>query len=203
MEITTYKILANKSEGIYKEKGSKFIAIAQPVLSEEEVKIRLEEIRKAYHDARHHCFAYRLGFEGEVYRVNDDGEPSGSAGLPIYGQIRSAELTNVLIVVVRYFGGTKLGVSGLIRAYKTSAKEAVDNNKILNRKIKHRYNLKFEYPLMNEVMSFVKNHDLEISKQQFELDCELEVLVGVKEVKKIEKKLKNINGLVVKYLNKI
>jgi len=188
MEKTTYNILAQSSEGLYKEKGSKFIAVAHPVSSEDDIKEKLELVRKKYHTARHHCYAYRLGFEGADYRVNDDGEPSGSAGLPIHGQLRSADITNVLIVVVRYFGGTKLGVSGLIRAYKTAAKEAIDNNKVITMTIKDLYELKFEYPLMNSVMSFIKKYDLEIAKQEFELSCKIEVLINISESKKLFKK---------------
>jgi len=203
MNITSYKVITKRSEGIYKEKGSKFIAIASAVYSLGDINIVLDEIRKEYYDARHHCYAYRMGFEGEEYRVNDDGEPSGSAGLPILGQMRSFNITNVLIVVVRYFGGTKLGVSGLIRAYKTSAREAIENNRILEKKIYDVYELKYEYPLMNVVMSFVKNNSLKIVKQEFELSCKLEVLINIAESKKIEKKLKIINGLAVNYLNRI
>ena len=127
----TYKTIYEVSEGNIKEKGSKFIAIAIPVISEEEIKSKLDELRKEYYDARHHCYAYRLGFEKLVYRYNDDGEPSGTAGRPIYGQIVSKDLTDVLVVVIRYFGGTKLGVSGLINAYKTASKEALNNQRLL------------------------------------------------------------------------
>lgn len=123
----TYKTIASPSEGVFKDRGSKFIAKAFPVKTEDDIKIHLETLRKDYYDARHHCYAYQLGFDKSAYRINDDGEPSGTAGKPIFGQINSHDLTNILIVVIRYFGGTKLGVSGLINAYRTASKESISN----------------------------------------------------------------------------
>src|SRR6056297_2588024 len=155
-EITSYKTIKSKGEGLFKDKGSKFIALAIPVETEEEVKSALEEVRNAYHDARHHCYAYRLGPLMDIYRANDDGEPSSSAGKPILGQIRSYELTNILIVVIRYFGGIKLGVGGLIQAYKTAAEEAIRNAKIIEKKLHDIYRVSFEYSEINEVMRILK-----------------------------------------------
>ncbi len=172
-----YHTIQSPAEGFYKEKGSKFIAHAYPVTEEAQIKAQLEALRKQYHDARHHCYAYILGYQQENYRANDDGEPNNSAGNPILGQIRSKNLTNVLVVVVRYFGGTKLGVSGLIQAYKTAAAEALEQAKILEEQIQDRLILRFTYPQMNDVMRLVKEMDLEITQQKMELDCEMQILV--------------------------
>ena len=152
----TYKTILSQSEGIYREKGSKFIATAIPIQKEQQIKEEINNIAKRYHDARHNCFAYRLGFDGSIQRYNDDGEPSGTAGRPIMGQILSNELTNILIVVTRYFGGTKLGVSGLIQAYKISSKEAIENSTIINCFVKEVYELKFDYSQMSPVMNKLK-----------------------------------------------
>lgn len=172
-----YNTIATESTGIYKEKGSKFMAFAYPVETVEEIKDRLDQLRRDYHDARHHCYAYRLGYEMDVYRVNDDGEPSSTAGKPILGQMLSNELTNILIVVIRYFGGTKLGVSGLIKAYRTAASEAIMANKIITKKVKDYFRVKFPYDAMNEVMRIIKDENLDASNQVFELSCMLEIAV--------------------------
>lgn len=172
-----YNTIATESTGIYKEKGSKFMAFAYPVETVEEIKDRLDQLRRDYHDARHHCYAYRLGYEMDVYRVNDDGEPSSTAGKPILGQMLSNELTNILIVVIRYFGGTKLGVSGLINAYRTAASEAIMANKIITKKVKDYFRVKFPYDAMNEVMRIIKDENLDASNQVFELSCMLEIAV--------------------------
>lgn len=181
--IDSFQTIANRSEGFYKEKGSKFIGIAIPVESEEEVKEKLEEIKKEYYDARHHCYAYILGKKGEQFRANDDGEPNHSAGDPILGQIKSKELTNTLVVVVRYFGGTKLGVSGLITAYKTAALEALEINKIISVDITDTVEFKFAYPQMNDVMKLIKDFDLKIKDQVFEMECQIkaEAIVSLTE----------------------
>ncbi|SFG08999.1 uncharacterized protein, YigZ family [Algoriphagus hitonicola] len=168
----SYRTLAHTSSGLYKDKSSKFHYFAFPVKTEEEIKTHLGELRKTFYNARHHCFAWILGKDGENYRANDDGEPNHSAGDPILGQIRSHQLTNVLIVVVRYFGGTKLGISGLIQAYKTSAALAIEANEIIEEQVKSVIKIKFPYPQMNEVMKLVKNLDLEILNQEMHLDCE-------------------------------
>lgn len=170
----TYLTIAAPSEGLYKEKGSKFLAFAYPVVNEEEIKTHVERIRKEYFDARHHCYAYILGAHKDAYRINDDGEPSGTAGKPIHGQLLSTNLTNVLVVVVRYFGGIKLGVSGLINAYKTAARDALDQATVIEKTIDLCYRVHFEYPLMNDVMRILKEYNVAPRNQKFELDCELD-----------------------------
>ncbi len=173
----TYRTLAAPSEGLYKEKGSKFLAFAYPVRTTDEVKAHLDELRKQYFDARHHCYAYILGPNKDAYRANDDGEPSGTGGRPIHGQLLSADLTDTLIVVVRYFGGILLGASGLANAYKTAARDAIDHAQIIEKTIDVRYRLHFEYALMNDVMRIIKDFDLKPENQHFDLDCTLELSV--------------------------
>ncbi|WP_338219718.1 IMPACT family protein [Algoriphagus sp. oki45] len=179
----SYLTFARESEGLYKDRGSKFHFFGFPVQSEEEIKIKLSELKKVYFDASHHCYAWILGKEGIHFRANDDGEPNHSAGDPILGQIRSHKLTNVLIVVVRYFGGTKLGVSGLIQAYKTSAQMAIESNEIVSQFLQKQVRLKFPYEAMNEVMKMVKSLDLSIIEQEMHLNCEivLKFRAGLKE----------------------
>lgn len=170
----TYRTIASPAEGIYKEKGSKFLAFAFPVQNQAEVKEHLESIRKEYFDARHHCYAYILGPYKDAFRVNDDGEPSGTGGKPIHGQLLSFDLTNTLIIVVRYFGGIKLGVSGLINAYRTAARDALDHAVIEERTIDHHYRVCYEYPMMNQVMRLLKEYDTLPRNLQFSMDCSLE-----------------------------
>ena len=189
-----YKTIQSKSEGLYKEKGSKFIAFAYPMSSEEAIKTEIAELRKRYHDARHHCFAWRLGADLERYRVNDDGEPSGSAGKPIYGQIQSRELTDVLVVVIRYFGGTLLGVGGLINAYRSAASDALDQSGIVEMKVTSRLKLEFGYSQMNSVMKVIKDFQLEFEDQQFDLDCSLTIKVWKRNEFQVVKKLSIIDG---------
>ncbi|MBN7815431.1 IMPACT family protein [Algoriphagus pacificus] len=178
----TYLTLSKTTEGLYKDRSSKFFYFSFPVKTEDEIKEKLSELRKTYYDARHHCYAYILGKEGDVFRAVDDGEPNHSAGDPILGQIRSNNLTNTLIVVVRYFGGTKLGMSGLIQAYKTSAALAIEENEIVEEKVLETVKIQFEYPAMNEVMKLVKSMDLTILDQEMELACkmDLEFRMGIK-----------------------
>jgi uncharacterized YigZ family protein len=166
-----------------KERNSKFYFFAFPVQSEDEIKSHLAKLLKTYFDARHHCFAWVLGKEGTHFRAFDDGEPNHSAGDPILGQIRSKNLTNILIVVVRYFGGTKLGMSGLIQAYKTAAALAISDSEIIEKQVKSSVEIRFPYASMNEVMKLVKTHDIEISFQEMDLDCkmQLEFREGIKE----------------------
>lgn len=173
----TYKTIRYASQGVYKEKGSKFLAFAYPIATEAEAKAHLEELRKLYFDARHHCYAYILGADKAAYRINDDGEPSSTAGKPIYGQLLSHDLTNIIIVVVRYFGGIKLGVPGLINAYRTAAKDAIDNAIIIEKNITEVYNLQFTYEQMNSVMKILKDEELPQCNQKFELDCSLDFSV--------------------------
>ncbi len=191
----SYLTLARSSEGFYKEKGSKFISLAYKVYDEEEVKSILLSLRKQYHDARHHCYAYILGQDQTNYRANDDGEPNHSAGDPILGQIRSHNLTNVLIVVIRYFGGTKLGVGGLISAYKTAAAEAIASNEIIEEIVFEKITVDFEYPAMNEIMRVIKDYDLTIIEQDFGIKCHITVKVRAALVEEVNAKLHvAING---------
>ena len=173
----TYRTIAAPAEGLYKEKGSKFLSFAYPVRTTDEVKEHLEALRKDYFDARHHCYAYVLGPNKDAWRANDDGEPSGTGGRPIYGQLLSADLTDTLIVVVRYFGGILLGASGLANAYKTAARDAIDHAQIIEKTIDVRYRLHFEYALMNDVMRIIKDFNLKPENQHFDLDCTLELSV--------------------------
>lgn len=173
----TYKTIAAPSEGLYREKGSKFLAFAYPVRTQEEIKAHLDRLRKEYFDARHHCYAYILGPRKDAFRANDDGEPSGTGGRPIHGQLMSADLTDTLIVVVRYFGGILLGASGLANAYKAAARDAIDHATIVEKTIDCRYRLSFKYETMNDVMRILKDFDLKPLNQRFDLDCSLEVSV--------------------------
>ncbi len=191
----SFLTIAKYSEGLYKEKGSKFLAFACPVSSEEEIKARLDELRKKYYDARHYCYAYIYGNGYEHFRANDDGEPNHSAGDPILGQIKSKELTNVLVVVIRYFGGTKLGVSGLINAYKTAAAKALNANKIIECAITKSFRFVFPYDEMNEVMKLVKDLGLKITNQGFENQCTLDVEVIVSKVDHLHTKLQLLQDL--------
>lgn len=199
----TYLTLAKTAEGLYKEKGSKFFAYAYPVRSEDDVKECLQGLRKEHHTARHHCYAYRLGHKKDVYRANDDGEPSNSAGKPILGQLQSFDVTDVLIVVVRYFGGTKLGVGGLITAYKTAAKEALESGNIVERTVQHHYAIHFEYAQMSDVMKIVKDEKLEQIKQVFELQCLLEVSVRLSVADNVVAKLEKVEGVELELLGLI
>ena len=171
MEADEYRTIAAPSEAIYTEKRSKFIAIALPVRTVEEVKMRLEEYQKKYYDARHVCYAYMLGHERKDFRANDNGEPSGTAGKPILGQINSNELTDVLVIVVRYFGGIKLGTSGLIVAYRTAAAEALAAAAFVERTVDDEVEVLFEYPFMNDVMRVVKEEEPTIVSQTYDMDC--------------------------------
>ena len=173
----TYKTIAAPSEGLYKEKGSKFLAFAYPVHNLDEVKAHLEQLRKDYFDARHHCYAYILGPRKDAFRANDDGEPSGTGGRPIHGQLLSADLTDTLIVVVRYFGGILLGASGLANAYKTAARDAINHATIIEKTIDCRYRLLFEYAAMNDVMRILKDYNLKPEQPHYDLDCSLEVSI--------------------------
>ncbi len=190
----SYKSIAGPSEGLFKDNGSRFIAFAYPVETEEEVKQIVGSLKKEYHDARHHCYAYRIGYKGDLFRANDDGEPSSSAGRPILGQIDSNGLSDILIVVVRYFGGIKLGIPGLIRAYKTSSADAIANNSIITKIAMKRYLLKFGYDSMNSVMKMVKDMSLEQSNQNFGLECELTVRVRLSQVADFLESVDGISG---------
>ena len=176
-EKDTFRSISGPSTGLFKDNGSRFIAHAFPVSSEEEIKERISSLKKEYHDARHHCYAYRLGYRRDVFRANDDGEPSSSAGRPILGQIDSLELSDVLVVVVRYFGGIKLGIPGLIRAYRTSSADAIANSEVVEKIAVRRFRLSFGYMDMNAVMKLVKDFGLSPTAQDFGMECRLVVAV--------------------------
>ncbi|NTW24140.1 MAG: YigZ family protein [Lentimicrobium sp.] len=196
----TYYTISCRSTGLYKEKGSKFIALAIPVKDEQEVKNELDQIRKDYYDARHHCYAYIIGFDKSAWRANDDGEPSGTAGRPIYGQLQSKDLTNVLIVVVRYFGGIKLGVSGLINAYKSAAADALAQADIIEKTVNEIYELKFNYDAMNDIMKIVKDDGLQLLNTQFDLECSLTYIIRKKDADRVNEKFRKTYRCKIIYL---
>jgi len=189
-------------QGIYKEKGSKFLGFAYPVLSEYEIREKIASLKSEYFDARHHCFAWMLGSEKNQFRAFDDGEPNHSAGDPILGQIRSRNLTNVLVVVVRYFGGTKLGVGGLIAAYKAAAEDALRNSMIIEREVIVRITLSYDYSATADVMRMVKEFEMTIVAQEFKQQCDLIADVPLRNKEKFEDKVKLLSdlGLPVTYL---
>ena len=193
----TYRTITAPSEGLYKEKGSKFLAFAFHVESEEEVKSHLAELRKRYYDARHHCYAYILGPKKTAFRMNDDGEPSGTGGKPIHGQLLSMDVTDTLVVVVRYFGGVLLGTSGLTNAYKTAAREALEAATIVERTVDDRYRVKFKYEQMNYVMRIVKDYGLTLTKQQFEMECEVEFGVRQSNSERVRMAFENLRTVII------
>lgn len=197
---STYRTLASLSEGLYKEKGSKFIGYAVPCYSEDEAKEYLESWRKQHHQARHLCYAYRFGVNQDMYRANDDGEPNNSAGAPILGQIQSFDLSNVLIGVIRYYGGTKLGVGGLINAYRTAAKEAIELGEIIEKEVFEWVNLHFNYTDMPSTMSFIKQHTLSIEKQNFELECELQIALPLSKKEILKQELLDLPSMEITVL---
>ena len=186
-----YKSIAAPSQGLFKDNGSRFLALAYPVESEEEVKSIVSELRKQYYDARHHCYAYRLGYKGDVFRASDDGEPSGSAGRPILGQIDSLGLSDVLVVVVRWFGGIKLGIPGLIRAYKTSTADALQQAAVIEKMAGRNFRLHFDYMAMNAVMKVLKDMDLQPSAQDFGERCSLVVRVRLSALDSFKERMDN------------
>jgi uncharacterized YigZ family protein len=196
----TYKTIQSVSQGLFKEKGSRFISFAIPLKSADEVRSLLDEYKRKYHDARHHCYAYVLGPDRKVWRVNDDGEPSGTAGKPIMGQINSYGLTNILIIVIRYFGGTLLGTSGLINAYRSSAMDAIAGSKIIEQTVNVYYKIEFPYSILNKVMKQIKEEDLIQRSQDFGLECTL--IIGIREdlKDKILNKFNSIEGVGMIYL---
>ncbi|MDR2287217.1 MAG: YigZ family protein [Prevotellaceae bacterium] len=175
--VDKYFTISSPSEGLYKEKGSRFIAFAYPVCSEGEIKQYFNELKKKYYDARHHCYAYRLGTTGEQWRAVDDGEPSGSAGKLILGQLLSNNLTNIVVFVVRYFGGIKLGIPGLINAYRSATADAILNAEIVEKEDKDSFSIEFNYPAMNDVMKIIKDEQPEIIKQEFDTVCHIKLRI--------------------------
>jgi len=189
-----YNTIAAPAEGQFKDRGSKFMAFAYPVGSEDEIRQHMAELRREYHDARHHCFAWRLGADMEHYRINDDGEPSGSAGRPIFGQLQSLDLTEILVVVIRYFGGKLLGVGGLINAYRSATSDALEQAKIIEKRVEKQLLLEFTYPGMNGVMKIIKDFDLAFENQHFDLNCTLNLRVWNRHLATITDRFAKIDG---------
>lgn len=198
----TYKTIKNSTEGeVFKDKGSKFIGYAFPVSNEEQIKTQLDALKVNHHKARHWCYAWKLGVEKFSFRANDDGEPNNSAGNPIYGQILSNDLTNILVVVVRYFGGTKLGVGRLINAYKTSAKSALEVSQIIQKTIDIDFELKFEYIDMNKVMRLIKEKGIHIVSQEMNIQCHLKISIRKNEAENIKLAFKNLRCVQIKIID--
>ena len=185
----TYKTIAAPASGVFKDKGSKFLAFSFPVENEKEIKQHIQQLKKEYFDARHHCYAYRLGLNGKFWRANDDGEPSSTGGKPILGQLLSLELTNVLVVVVRYFGGIQLGVPGLIKAYRSATADALAQAQIVEKTAKEILMLNFSYLAMNKVMKIIKEEELEIIAQHFDNECKIKIAVPLSKKDKIISRL--------------
>lgn len=192
-----YLTINAPSEGLYKEKGSKFIAFAIPVSNVEQIKTILEEKRKEHHDARHVCYAYILGVDKADYRSNDDGEPSGTAGRPILGSLLSAGVTNVLIAVVRYFGGTKLGTSGLINAYKVASADALENAEIIEKTVDEEIHISFDYLVMNDVMKIIKDVAPQVLSQQFDNNCNMVLSIRKGDAPNLIERLKKVESLII------
>lgn len=195
----TYLTIEKRTEAIFKDKGSKFLAFAYPVENDQQIKDILNQLKKEHHTANHHCYAYRLGADKMNFRANDDGEPNNTAGKPILGQIQSNDLTNVLIVVVRYFGGTLLGVSGLINAYKNSAADVIKASTIIEKQILFNYTIQFYFEHLNDVMKLLKQLDCIITSQQFDNNCEMSFSIRKANSEQCEEKLKKIEGLKLEY----
>ncbi len=199
----TYLTITARSDSVFRDRASRFIGLAIPVNNEHEMKQELDKIRKEYFDATHHCYAFRLGYDKSVFRANDDGEPSGSAGRPILGQIQSKDLTNILVVVVRYYGGTKLGVPGLINAYKTAAKEAIESNTIIEKTVNDVYEVIFSYEQMNDVMRILKEDNIKPLSQNFDNSCRIEFSVRKLLAGKVHDKLEMLKGITLSYLRTV
>lgn len=198
-----YREIKHSSQGIYKEKGSKFIAYAYPVYSEKEVQRKLLKIKKIEHSARHYCYAFVLNTDKSGIRSNDDGEPSYTAGKPILKQIQANDLTNILIIVVRYFGGIKLGIPGLIRSYKTAAINAISNAIIITKTIKEIYEIRFEYSQIENIMKVIKRNKIEIVKSNLDLNCVITCIISKSDADNIIRSFKKNYKLTIKYLKTI
>ncbi len=190
----SYKSIASESRGLFKDNGSRFIAHAYPVETEEEVREIVASLKKEYYDARHHVYAYRLGYMGDKFRANDDGEPSGSSGRPVLGQIDSCGLSDILVVVVRYFGGIKLGIPGLIRAYKSSTADALANAEIIEKIASKMYRVRFGYMSMNGVMKVMKDMGLGQKNQKFDMECSLDTSVRLSQVDTFLERMGDVEG---------
>lgn len=191
----SYLTISSPAESIYKERSSKFLAFAYPVENEEQIRLHLDTLRKKYYDATHHCYAWRLGPHGEQFRANDDGEPSSTAGRPILGQLLSKEVTNCLVVVVRYFGGTKLGVPGLIAAYKDSTSEVLAACDIIERTVDVSIRIEYPYIVMNDVMRIIKEEQPTIIGQEFDNLCSMQLAMRSSRANGLIGKLKKVEGL--------
>ncbi len=200
MQKDQYKTIKSPSEGLFKDKGSKFLAFAYPFENESEVKNIIEPLRKEHFKAVHFCYAYRIGLDRTNFRVNDDGEPSGSAGRPILNVLLSKEITNILVVVVRYWGGTLLGVSGLINAYKSATEEAIANADIIEKTVNEVYQITFAYVQMNDVMKVVKDFDLKIKNQQFDNQCVIEIEFRKSMASQVVGRFEKVEGIEVEFL---
>jgi len=200
MDSDTYKTIASSSHGLYKEKGSRFVSVAFPISCPDEVKPIIDKIKKEHHEARHHCYAYMIGHERNNWRVNDDGEPSGTAGKPILGQINSFGLTNILIVVSRYFGGTLLGVSGLINAYRSAAASALQDAEKVEKIMQEYYEITYPYISMNDIMRILKEDNIGQSQQSFDLECRILINFRVSAKEKVLTRLSRIEGLRYRYI---
>ena len=197
-----YKTITSPSiETVFKDRNSKFYGYAFPVNEETSIKDFLEFLRKKHHTARHFCYAWQLGTESVRFRANDDGEPSNSAGMPIYGQIQSFEVTNILVVSVRYFGGTKLGVGGLINAYRASARLTLESSAIEEKTIDESFQLNFQYDLMSKVLRILKENSITITRQKLEMDCEIIIAVRKSHIQKIVKIFETLFRVEIKKLN--
>jgi uncharacterized YigZ family protein len=201
MSTDTFKTIAGESEGLFKDKGSRFLSFAWPVNSETEVKDKLNDIKQRYHDARHHCYAYQIGLHGEKSRSNDDGEPSGTAGKPISRQIQSYGLTNILVVVVRYFGGILLGTSGLIEAYKTAAQQALEHARTIEKTLEIQYTIGFDYIHMNTIMKILRQEETAIVQRNFGEKAELVVSIRLSRSKNLEERVEQLSGCVITPVN--
>ncbi len=198
-----YKTISHTSQGIYKEKGSRFLAFAFPVYSEDEIKNHIKELKQTYYDARHCCYAWQLGLDGNSFRVNDGGEPSGTAGKPIYGQIKSFGLTNILIAVIRYFGGTKLGTSGLINAYRQASIDAINNTTITERTINDYFEFNFPYTNLIDIMKILKDNDLNIVEQQFKAGCVIKISVRKSLSESVISQCEKLDGIDVIFIKTV
>lgn len=192
-----YRTIAEPVEGLYKDKGSRFIAFAYPVYTEEQIKEIVSGLKEKYYDARHHCYAWMLGADKKNFRANDDGEPSSTAGRPILGQIQSNDLTNVLIVVVRYFGGIKLGVPGLIHAYREAAADALGHAEFIEKTVDEQIRIRFSYLALNDVMKIVKEENPEVLERHFEMECEMLLSIRRKELENLRLRLENVDSVVI------
>lgn len=190
-----FKTITAPSEGLYKEKGSRFIALAFPVSTEEQIREILDGLKDKYYDARHHCYAWRLGTEKTLFRANDDGEPSSTAGKPILGQIQSKDLTDILIVVIRYFGGIKLGVSGLINAYREAASAALANAVVEERTVNVTLRIRFDYLVMNSVMKIIKDEEPKVLERNFGTECEMLLSIRQKNMPRLRARLEKVESL--------